>query len=98
MHLKNVVHLVHNPCAKSFIIARLTYSIHFGTDYDNCSVETNYDSISLPCERKTPAKPLDLDIKAVTGMISVFLNLFQFHSESFLPRSLQQNPATALWL
>ncbi|XP_032094920.1 low affinity immunoglobulin epsilon Fc receptor-like [Thamnophis elegans] len=67
MHLKNVVHLVHNPCAKSFKIARLTYSIHFGTDYDNCSVEINYDSISLPCERKTPAKPLDLDIKAVTG-------------------------------
>ncbi|KAG8128863.1 hypothetical protein E2320_015685, partial [Naja naja] len=36
-------------------------------DYDNCSAESNYDSISLPCERKTPAKPLDPDIKAVTG-------------------------------
>ncbi|XP_034292028.1 CD209 antigen-like protein E [Pantherophis guttatus] len=36
-------------------------------DYDNCSIESNYDSISLPCERKTPAKPLDPDTKAVTG-------------------------------
>ncbi|XP_026551936.1 CD209 antigen-like protein E [Pseudonaja textilis] len=35
-------------------------------DYDNCSAESNYDSISLPCERKTPAKPLDPDIKAIT--------------------------------
>ncbi|XP_039205130.1 C-type lectin domain family 4 member E-like [Crotalus tigris] len=36
-------------------------------DYDNCSAESDYDSISLPCERKTPAKPLDPDIQAATG-------------------------------
>ncbi|ETE67151.1 antigen-like protein E, partial [Ophiophagus hannah] len=36
-------------------------------DYDSCGAESNYDSISLPCERKTPAKSLDPDIKAVTG-------------------------------
>ncbi|XP_070592852.1 C-type lectin domain family 4 member A-like [Erythrolamprus reginae] len=35
-------------------------------DYDDCSVETNYDSISLPCEKKTPATPLDPDMKTLT--------------------------------
>ncbi|KAK9406747.1 hypothetical protein NXF25_005521 [Crotalus adamanteus] len=43
-------------------------------DYDNCSAESDYDSISLPCERKTPAKPLDPDIQAVTDT-SILLEL-----------------------
>ncbi|KAM6467773.1 uncharacterized protein PHA67_023415 [Liasis olivaceus] len=36
-------------------------------EYDNCSEENNYDSISLSCEQKAPAKPLDPDIKPVTA-------------------------------